>query len=242
MGDSAMIPVKLSVRNFMCYRGDGAVLDLDGVHLACLSGENGAGKSALLGAITWALWGKARDRVKDDELISQGATEMSVEFEFILAGWRYRAIRKCTVKGGKPTTLLEIQMQTADGDDSWKALTGHHKHDTQEKITDLLKMDYDTFINSAFILQGRAAEFTVKTPADRKQVLADILGLGQYDDLEKRAREEARDRAAKAVDLENKVAGIDRELLLKPGYVKDLEELDADLTVKQAVLVDVREE
>src|SRR5690349_21555818 len=226
MGDSAMIPVKLAVRNFMCYRGDDTVLDLDGVHLACLSGENGAGKSALLGAITWALWGKARDRVSDDELITQGATEMSVEFEFILAGCRYRVLRKCVVKGGKPTTMLEIQMRTGDGDDSWKALTGHHKHDTQDKINDLLKMEYETFINSAFILQGRADEFTVKTAADRKQVLADILGLGQYDELEKHAREEARDRAARGIDLENKVAGIDRELLLKPGYVQELEELD----------------
>ncbi len=53
-----MIPIKLSVRNFMCYRGEGVALDLSGVQLACLSGENGSGKSALLGAITWALWGK----------------------------------------------------------------------------------------------------------------------------------------------------------------------------------------
>src|SRR5947209_19206750 len=96
-----MIPIRLSVRNFMCYRGDGAVLELDGVHLACLSGENGAGKSALLGAMTWALWGKARDEVPDDQLISQGAIDMSVEFDFILGNCRYRVIRKCSLKGGK---------------------------------------------------------------------------------------------------------------------------------------------
>src|SRR5437763_10520567 len=138
MGDSAMIPVRLAVRNFMCYRGDGAVLDLDGIHLACLSGENGAGKSALLGAMTWALWGKARERVFDDELISQGATEMSVEFEFILGNCRYRVIRKCSLKAGRPVTVLEIQMQTAEDADSWKSLTGHHVRDTQAKISDLL--------------------------------------------------------------------------------------------------------
>src|SRR5207302_5153529 len=106
-----MIPIKLTVRNFMCYRGDSAVLDLTGVHLACLSGENGAGKSALLEAMTWALWGRARDRDFDDELISQGATDMEVDFEFILVGNRYRAIRKRQRKGSSGQTILELQMQ-----------------------------------------------------------------------------------------------------------------------------------
>ncbi|MEE9616307.1 MAG: AAA family ATPase [Anaerolineae bacterium] len=50
-----MIPQRLSLTNFMCYRQ--AQLNFAGIHVACLAGENGAGKSALLDAITWALWG-----------------------------------------------------------------------------------------------------------------------------------------------------------------------------------------
>src|SRR5262245_40458036 len=99
-----MIPIRLSVRNFMCYRGDGAKLDLTGVQLACLSGENGSGKSALLGAITWALWGKARERVSDDDLMSLGTTEMEVEYEFVLGDAQYRVVRKRSKKGSSGTT------------------------------------------------------------------------------------------------------------------------------------------
>src|SRR5438477_4351222 len=109
-----MIPIRLSVRNFMCYRGDAVTLDLTGVQLACLSGENGAGKSALLGAITWALWGKARERVSDDELISQGTFEMEVEYEFSLGEADYRVVRKRSRKGTSGTTILELHMR-ADG-------------------------------------------------------------------------------------------------------------------------------
>src|SRR5438132_4668216 len=102
----------------MCYRGDGTVLDLNGIKLACLSGENGAGKSALLGAITWALWGKARERVSDDELISQGTSEMEVEYEFALGEADYRVVRKRSRKGSKGNTILELQMRTDSGIDS----------------------------------------------------------------------------------------------------------------------------
>ena len=52
-----MVPIKLKLRNFMAYRE--TELDFRGIHLAVLTGENGAGKSSLLDAITWALWGKA---------------------------------------------------------------------------------------------------------------------------------------------------------------------------------------
>jgi len=46
-----MLPLKLSLRNFMCYR-DPDPLDFSGIHLACLAGDNGHGKSALLDAWT----------------------------------------------------------------------------------------------------------------------------------------------------------------------------------------------
>ena len=50
-----MIPVKLTLRNFMCYRDNVPPLYFDGIHTACISGDNGNGKSALIDAIPWAL-------------------------------------------------------------------------------------------------------------------------------------------------------------------------------------------
>ncbi|HIP97448.1 MAG TPA: SMC family ATPase, partial [Anaerolineae bacterium] len=89
-----MIPLKLRLHNFMCYR-DPPPLDFSGIHLACLAGDNGHGKSALLDAMTWALWGRARVGARrDSELIHLGQTEMEVEFEFALGNARYRIIRK----------------------------------------------------------------------------------------------------------------------------------------------------
>ena len=68
-----MIPIKLKLRNFMAYQD--AELNFQGLHLAALTGENGAGKSSLLDAITWVVWGKGRAK-RDDEMIRLGQTEM----------------------------------------------------------------------------------------------------------------------------------------------------------------------
>lgn len=194
-----MIPLRLTLHNFMCYREHVPPLELDAVHLACLSGDNGAGKSALLDAITWSLWGKARVNA-DLDLMSLGATEMQVEFEFRLAEQTYRVARRRTRRGAAAGWLdLFVRDISAE---SWRSLTGDGVRQTQARIIDLLKMDYETFINSAFLVQGRADEFTTKPPAQRKEVLGEILGLAEYDRLERRARESARERQEALRQLE----------------------------------------
>ena len=198
-----MIPVKLRLRNFMCYRDNAPELLLEGVHVACLCGDNGAGKSALLDAITWALWGEARAK-SDDDLIHITAGEMEVELDFEVTGNRYRIVRKRRRGMGKSAgrTLLELQVRTS-GDGEYIPLTAGTVRETQRKLIDLLHMDYTTFINSAFLVQGRADEFTLRTPDKRKEILAEILGLRYYDGLSDRARDEARLRrdTVRALDL-----------------------------------------
>ena len=196
-----MIPVSLRLRNFMCYREGIDPLEFGDIHVACISGPNGAGKSALLDAITWALWGRARSR-RDDALITTGAQEMEVEFEFLLEGNHYRVFRRRDRAAGRGSgkSQLDLQVYGALG---WRSMAGESIRQTEAAITDLLRMDYETFINSAFLLQGRADEFTVKPPAERKRILAEILGLSYYDVLEQRAREKLRaeDRNTQALAL-----------------------------------------
>ena len=183
-----MIPLKLTLSNFLSYRENVDPLDFAGVHVACLCGANGHGKSALLDSITWALWGKARGKVQD-EMISYGADECRVELDFSSRDQNYRVIRS-HARGGKRRRggASDLQLMVLEGD-APRPITGDMIRETQTRIDQTVGMDYDTFVNSAFLVQGRADEFTNKTPAERKAVLSKILGLETYDRLQVRARE-----------------------------------------------------
>ncbi len=234
-----MIPLKLRLSNFMCYR-DEQTLDFSGIHLACLAGDNGHGKSALLDAITWALWGRARAR-RDDELIALGEVEMWVEFEFGLGPQRYRVWRQRSKKGRGQSDLhfyvwntspptppshsergSELPLPSQGGGEGvggeWQLLDDGGLVERQGQIIRALRLDYETFVNSAFLLQGRADSFTVKTASERKQILADILGLARYDLYEERAKQEVQARKEQATRIGGEIAGIDAELSRRADY------------------------
>lgn len=205
----------------MCYRQP-APLDLTGIHLACLAGDNGHGKSAILDAITWALWGRARAR-SDDELVALGQREMEVELEFLLEDTLYRVIRKRDL--GR-RSALEFQVKD---NGQFRPLTGSTLRDTQARINQVLRMDYDTFINSALLLQGRADEFTVKQPAERKRILADILGLAIYDEYEQRAKALAKEKEQAEREIGARIQELQRELERRSDYERELEQAQAAL-------------
>ncbi|MCK4299552.1 MAG: SMC family ATPase, partial [Planctomycetes bacterium] len=231
-----MIPLKLQLRNFMCYRELDS-LDFSGIHLACLAGDNGHGKSALLDAITWALWGKARAK-RDDELIRLGQTEMEVEFEFALGENRYRVIRKRDSRG-RGRSSLELQVRD---DDLFRPLTEPTIRKTQARINRILRMDYETFINSAFLLQGRADEFTTKAPGERKRILGDILGLSLYDQYEELAKERAKARKSEVEQIVAQIREMERELERKPEYEEELKQAQADVENLNTTLRGAEEE
>ena len=214
-----MIPQRLQLHNFMSYRQNPEPMDFRGVELACLTGANGVGKSSLLEAITWVLWGKSRAK-SDDELVHHGHSQMWVDFEFKLGRSYYRVSRKRTPQGRGQSSLdfMVKSKPTAN----WQSLAGVTKAETQDIITDALRMSYETFINSAFLRQGRADEFTIKRSQERKKVLADILNLSYYDQLADKAK-------AKVKEITMRTEGLSQQLDYVAAETKDKEKLKSEV-------------
>ncbi|MHB1001628.1 MAG: AAA family ATPase [Armatimonadota bacterium] len=213
-----MIPIRLELKNFMSYGEQVAPLDFNGMHLACLSGENGNGKSAILDAITWVLWGEAR--ASSDELIRLGSDEMRVVLDFELNGDIYRVIRGRSKRNAGNVWELYI----SDGPDNYRPITGQGIRDTGKTIQRILRMDYKTFINSAYIQQGRADEFTKQTVADRKKILGDILDLSRYDVLEQKAKERRNEADLRLTELDREITQKEAELSGEDTWRAQIEE------------------
>ena len=263
-----MIIISITLHNFMSYAD--ATLDLTTVPVACLSGHNGAGKSAILDAVTWALWESAR--ASSDELMRIGEKETWVDLTFMHENRTYR-VRRQRMKaggksGGKTTSKGSLEFQIliradfeaavdseeeaeVDGNgngngngnrlsaaaqaaapaegDTWRSLTGSSMKETQKHICDLLRMDYDTFINSAYLRQGKADEFTTRAASDRKQVLGEILGLSYFERLKEQSRDHAR-------ALKVKREAMEMSLTRLPEAETELEQAEGDLLTAKAEL------
>ena len=220
-----MLPTRLELRNFLAYRAPEPIL-FAGIELACLTGANGVGKSSILDAITWALWGRARAR-RDEELIHLGQIDMQVSIDFEQEGLRYRVIRRRSRAGRGRRGALDLMVFDAAGFPRLINETGTRR--TQEKINDILRLDYETFVHSAFLQQGRADAFTLKTAAERKRVLADILRLDQWAEYEDAAKMRLTEIASRIEIIEHDISRIREETAREPQLATDQDELLARL-------------
>jgi len=233
-----MVPIRLTLHNFLSYGEGVPPLDFTEFRVACVSGQNGHGKSALLDALTWSLWGQARrgasDRKPDEGLLRIGASEMRVEFEFDLEGDRYRVLRsfRKTARGG--VASLEFQAFDHDRGTYVTLSEANSLTKTQARIEALLRMSYETFATSSLVLQGRADEFTTRPPRERKTVLAEILGLSRYDELARLARSKTQDAGRVADRCEARLTDIDAELKNKPEIERELAEIASALAQAEA--------
>ncbi|WP_204139430.1 AAA family ATPase [Halomicronema sp. CCY15110] len=219
-----MIPKQLTLRNFLSYRA--ATLNFEGLQVACVSGPNGSGKSSLLEAIAWAVWGHSRT-VAEDDVIHLGTLEAQVDLTFEHQQQLYRVVRsRRRNQGGS----LEFQVQTEPG---WRPLTQRGMRATQQLICQTLRLDYETFVNSAYLRQGRADEFMLKRPSERKQILADLLKLGQYDDLADKAKDRAREAKATLALLETSVANLAAQVQQRGAIAQEAQHIEACLVAIQ---------
>jgi len=165
-----MIPISLKITGFLSYK-QSVEVDFSSFELACISGANGAGKSSLLDAITWVLFGQARK--KDDSLIHTHPDVKAAEVVFVFQ-YEDQIYRIQRTLPRKKTSMLELQIQAdaeSDGEVIWRSLSEHSVRETQARILQILRLDYDTFINAAFFLQGKADQFAQQPSGKRKEIL-----------------------------------------------------------------------
>ncbi len=166
-----MIFTRLKLNNFKSH--EHTVISFDR-GISVIVGENGAGKSTILEAISFALF-KQHTGKKIDDLVRNNAGSMSVELEFTSNNRDYKIIRE------KKSSLKSSLFKRTSPDGGYVHVCTGDREVTNE-IRQILDIDSDLFLNAIYIRQGEIAELVDKTPAEKKQLIGKLLGI---DSLEK---------------------------------------------------------
>jgi exonuclease SbcC len=211
-----MRPLKLTVKGFTAFR-DEQTLDFTDLDVFAISGPTGSGKSSLLDALTFALYGRV-ERVGNSvgQLISQGQPAMAVTLEFEVGREVHRVSRRTPAKG---STKILLERRLPDG--SWEqAGEGADRvRDVDRMIEGAVGLTYDGFTRSVLLPQGRFQEFMVGDPGKRREILTQLLGLSLFRRMAERAGSMAKESSLRA---ETTAGVIDHDFAeVTPEHVAD---------------------
>ena len=221
-----MRPLRLDLAGFTVFR-DATTVDFTDADFFALVGPTGSGKSSVLDAMCFALygtvprWSSARGLAN---ALAPSAAEARVRLVFESAGARYVATRvvRRDSRGTVKTSNAGLQLMPA-GFDVTRLDTGLTPDDLgevvagtpaemDEAVLEAVGLPYEQFTSCVLLPQGQFADFLHARPAVRQQILVNLLGLGVYEEIQKRATARAgrAEAALEAVDrMLDGLTGID---------------------------------
>ena len=196
-----MRPLHLELRGFTSFK-EAATLDFEGRRLFAITGPTGAGKSSLLDAMTWALYGQVpRVGRETRQLITHGAKAMAVQFDFSVRGTRYRVSRQAPGN-------LGARLERLRADDVWEPLEDRAREVTR-RIEELIGLDYTTFTKTVLLPQGAFDTFLRGDEPQRRDILTRLLGLGRYEEAGRASRNRAAGARSAADALREQIERLD---------------------------------
>lgn len=184
-----MRPLRLRIHGFTCFR-DEQDIDFSGLDLFAIAGPTGAGKTSILDAMVFALYGEVprMGAQRLGELISLGLDRASAVLDFEVGAARYRVMRKIRRHGAAVT-----QMERLDGAVA-QPLAGTVRG-VELEVKKLLGIDADTFLKAVVLPQGQFSDFLKSKPGPRRGMLRTLLQLDVYERMRERANQLARGAA-----------------------------------------------
>jgi exonuclease SbcC len=167
-----MRPMKLELRGFTSFR-EPAQIDFSGFDLFAITGQTGAGKTSLLDAMTYALYGQTSRLGKaGKDLISHGATSMSVSLCFRAAGEEYRVGRATQ----RFTASACLEKREAG---KWRCVSGN-AGEISRRVERIIGLDFNAFTKAVILPQGKFDQFLRGSRKDQRETLNDLLNMQVY--------------------------------------------------------------
>lgn len=178
-----MRPIELNLQGFTSFRQE-AKINFTDLDLFAITGATGAGKSSLLDAITYALYGTTTRTGKQiSDFISQGANNLKVQLHFSVANTQYRITRRCRLRTGTPENKVLLETWQ---NHNWENL-GTSITAVQKTLEEIIGMDFDTFTRVIILPQGKFDEFLKGDTTKRREILRQLAGFEIFEKMRKQA-------------------------------------------------------
>lgn len=200
-----MRPLELSLEGFTSFRRE-QTLDFSELDLFAITGATGAGKSSLLDAMTYALYGTTSRTSQVGELVSQGATTLKVQLRFSVSLGEYRITRTWRYRPSTPVTQVLLERSQADG--NWETLETKER-ESKKAITEILGMDFDTFTRVILLPQGQFDEFLKGNTGKRREILRQLAGFEIFERMRKETNDLARLLKQELATIERQIADLE---------------------------------
>ena len=191
-----MRPVSLHLSGFTTFRSP-TDIDFTDADLFALTGPTGSGKSSIIDAICFALYGSIPRLSGVAPIVSLGKGEARVRLVFEVEGSTY-TVSRLVVRQGDGAAQRDVRLEGPD-------LVAEGVRDVDSRVMKLLGLSFDHFTRTVVLPQGRFAAFLEDGPAARERLLKQLLDLGVYEEMRKSA-------AAHASRIEVEVGALDAQL------------------------------
>lgn len=220
-----MRPINLRIEGFTSFR-DRAELDFSSLDLFAIVGSTGSGKTSLIDAMIYALYGQTPRTKSASELISLGCPRLSVLFEFESGKKRYRVSR--VLKRGAAVT---VRLEGLDND-AWMAFDGRVR-EIDERICRIVGLDYDGFTKAVVLPQGQFDKFLRGSTNDRREVLKSLLNVRVYDRMKQAANTRAKNFSIESSVLKDQLErdytdATEDNRTARKSEIKELKKLDKE--------------
>jgi len=211
-----MILLRVSIRDYRIIRT--VDLDFTEITAAAIAGRNGEGKSSLIEAIWWCLFGRSRSGFDGPRVIRHAVKRASVEVEVEVAGAQWKVTRTQT----RSSQDVQLWFWTGVEWENRSGKTAKRGTDTtQDRIVAALKVSYEILMAGPVAMQDDSDRFARAAPEDRREVVRQILNLDEYKRLATEATQQANATMAEATAATR--------------LVPLIEALDESLALSQAV-------